>query len=369
MKRLIFTMIIVNLCLSGCFDKNDIEDVSLSLLVGIDLDDQNNLIISSSSPVFNKEAKMKEEFFESRAKSLRQSREQEDKTFIALTSRGKTQVILVGKKVMEHKHWDKILDPILRDPKNTANAKVVRVDGKAAEIVRFKPKDKPRLPIYLKKLIETTSERNITINTTVQDLRRITDDKAMTASITNMHKNKKILIVGTALLNQQGEYKISIGPDENKLLNILQKNNKGQFLFTFKAFNHNKNNIFSSKSYSFFAQKVSVKVKPSYVTDRFDYRINVKMRAVLTERLFEVNGKRDEKRFKEDIEKQLEKRFNHFIKKFQKEKIDPVGLGHYARAYEYEHWKKSSEHWGDELAKANIKIKVDVTIASEGATK
>ncbi|TVY02910.1 hypothetical protein [Paenibacillus cremeus] len=59
MKRLhsvIFTAACL-LFLQGCYDRTNLEDLSLSLMIGLDVDEKNQLIVYSSSPVFNKEAR------------------------------------------------------------------------------------------------------------------------------------------------------------------------------------------------------------------------------------------------------------------------------------------------------------------------
>lgn len=50
------------------------------------------------------------------------------------------------------------------------------------------------------------------------------------------------------------------------------------------------------------------------------------------------------KQLEEKIAEQLMQQFDRLIKKLQARKIDPVGLGLYARAYEYEHYKRVEEH-------------------------
>lgn len=89
--------------MTGCFDQTNVEDVSLTLILGIDLDRNNNLLVYMSSPVFNKEAKVKEETTGVKSVTVRKSRDQFDATVMALTSGSKTQVILVGKRIMKQK--------------------------------------------------------------------------------------------------------------------------------------------------------------------------------------------------------------------------------------------------------------------------
>ena len=69
------------------------------------------------------------------------------------------------------------------------------------------------------------------------------------------------------------------------------------------------------------------------------------------------------------MEKQLQKQFTDLIKKIQKKKIDPIGLGLYARAYHYKQFKKVDNDWGKALAESKINVSVNVKVNSYGAVK
>ncbi|KKO55560.1 Ger(x)C family spore germination protein [Paenibacillus sp. DMB20] len=369
MKRLFIALMILVCLTTGCEDKVNIENLSLSLLLGIDLDEENNLIFTASSPVFSEEAEMKEEDFTTPATTLRKSRDEDDKTLMALTTGGKTQAILIGKKVMQNEGWFKLLDPYMRDPKNTVNARIVMVDGPASEVVQYKPQDKPRLPLYVLQLIDTAARRNITVKTTVEDLQRSVYEKGTTASVTEVRKDDRLLVTGTALFDEEGKYKLSIGANENRLLRILQHEAKGDFQFTFQSLDQPKGEIFPENAYSFTAEKITVKTKTRYADDKFKFAIDVKMRILLTERLFPLDVRKNGRKLERDIEEQLEKQFGQLIAKIQQAQIDPIGLGLYARAFEYNQWKRVEERWGQTFSKADVKVKVKANIAGMGTTK
>lgn len=352
--------------MTGCFDQTNVEDVSLTLILGIDLDRNDNLLVYMSSPVFNKEAKMKEENTGVKSVTVRSSREKFDATVMALTSGSKTQVILVGKRLLKRKNWEDYLDPFYRDPKNTVTARVVAVDGPVSDVIFYNPKDKPRLPLYLAKLIDTAYIRNVTVKTTLQKLHEQTIDKGITASISEVEKKNKVWLTGTALLDQKGGYKLTLKPDENRLLRILQHENKGEFPFTIalkpKEDDRNKDWI------SFAAQNIKVKTKVKY-DSHFIFNIDVKMRIAITERLFPFNTRQDAAKLQKAIETKLESDFKHLIKKIQAAKIDPIGLGTYARTYTYPEWKKVQNQWGKALAKGDVNVKVSVKVAGMGTIK
>lgn len=176
-------------------------------------------------------------------------------------------------------------------------------------------------------------------------------------------------MTGTALLDEEGKYKLSIGEEENRLLRILQQQTKGEFQFTNKAADRPKGEIFSANAYSFSAEDIGVKTKTNYADNKFKFDVEVKIRVVLTELMFPIDMRNDEKKMAREIEQQFDKKFAKFIAKVQKAKIDPIGLGLHARAFEYEHWKPVQKRWGEELANADVNVKVKVEIAAMGTTK
>lgn len=352
--------------MTGCFDQTNIEDVSLTLLLGIDLDRNNNLLVYMSSPVFNKEAKIKEEVTGVKSVTIRNSRDKFDATVMALTSGSKTQVILVGKRLLKQKNWMKYLDPFQRDPKNTVTTRVVAVDGPVSDVIFYNPKDKPRLPLYLTKLVNTASLRNITVKTNLQELHEQIADKGVTANITEMKKTNKIFVVGTALLDEKGRHKLTLTSAENKLLRILQQETSGEFSFTvpieLKSDSKDKDWI------SFAAYNIKVKTKVRY-DNKFIFNTYIKMRIGITEQLFSFNTRKDTLKLQKALETKLEADFKQLIKKIQTANIDPIGLGRYARTYTYPEWKEVQNKWNNELAKGDVNVKVNVKIGGMGTIK
>ncbi|MEH7375396.1 Ger(x)C family spore germination protein [Neobacillus drentensis] len=365
-RKTLLCISLLAVLMTGCVDQMNIEDVTLSLILGLDLDKDDHLVFYMSSPVFNKEAKVKEEKVEMKAVTLRDAREKFDTTVMALTTGSKTQLFLIGKKLLKRKNWIDYLDPFFRDPKNTVTSRVVAVDGPVSDVIFFRPKDKPRLPLYLANLVDTAYRRNVTVKTTIQEFHEQTTEKGMTASITEMKKDHKIMLTGTALLDEQSRYKLSIKPHENKLLRILQHKTKGDFPFTISV--PLESNGRDKHWVSFSTPKVKVKTKVRY-DDHFIFDTDVKMRIAITERLFPFNVRKDTAKLQKSIETKLQADFERLIKKTQTATIDPFGFGIYARAYTYPEWKKVQNQWGKAFSKADVNVKVRVTIGGMGTIK
>ncbi|BBH23567.1 germination protein [Paenibacillus baekrokdamisoli] len=339
------------------------------MLIGVDLDKENHLVFSSSSPVFSTEAKEKEEYAEVHADTLRESRDEFDSTITALTSRGKVQVVLIGKRVLQHKGWFPVMDSMYRDGKNTVMGRVVLVDGPVSDVAKFRPIDKPRLPLYVSKLIDTAHERNVTVITSLQELHRQFTDKGLSPSLTELKKDGEIKVTGTALLDRFGKYKLSINADETRLLRLLQHQTDGEFTFTILLPKQPGKGVFNKNSMTFTPEGISVKTKTNYKDDKFVFDIGVGLRVGIKERLFSYDVKHKAPELEKQIEKELEQQFSQLVKKIQKAKIDPMGLGLYARAYKYTQWKKVQDRWGEALSKADVNVKVDIKIQSMGSMK
>ncbi|BBI34122.1 Ger(x)C family spore germination protein [Cohnella abietis] len=368
-RKISSLVLILAVFLMGCSDRTSVEDVTFSLLIGIDLDDEDRLLYSVSSPVFSKEAKKKEEEVTVRTNSMRLSREEFDRSVVAMTVGGKVQAILLGKRVLQHKKWFDLLDVFYRDNKNTVLPFVVEVDGKVSDIINFAPDDKPRLPTYLSQLLITAHRRNITVNTTLQQLHRHMLEKGMTPSITELRREDDLRVMGTALLRKDGRYAFTIDPADNKILSILNPHRKGEFPFTVKLPSQSKSSFFKLNKLSFTATDISTKTKVKYVEDRFRFDINVKMRINLSEQLFRFNVEKNADKLEKEIGQQLEDQYEQLIAKIQEAKIDPIGLGLYARARQYKHWKEVKDQWGEALSKADVKVKVNIRIMSMGAIR
>jgi len=355
--------------LAGCNDRLNLEDITLSFMLGIDLDKDNHLVHYISSPVFSREAKQKSERIVVKAKTPLQARSKFDAMSTGLTVGGKVQVLLLGKSLLQHEDWHSLLDVMYRNSKFAVNARIAVVDGPLDEIFNFYPKDKPRLSLHLTELIDTANRRNITVKTTLQELHRQMLEKGVTPSMTELKKEKSVKVTGTALLNERGKYMDKITLQESALLKILQHREIKELAITVSIPDQEKGGTIPGNMLTITPGQIKSRIKPSYAQGRFHFDIDVKIVYYLTERLAPFNVKEDREKMERSINEQLERQFRGLFRKMQKHRIDPVGLGLYARAYEYKQWKLVQNHWGDALADAVIKVNVKTEIKSMGPVK
>lgn len=358
---LIFLIVI----LSSCGKKAPLEDLTLALILGIDLDDQNNLVFYEVNPVFSVGAK--NESYEVKAKTIRDSRRIFDALTTGEVTAGKIQVLLVGKRILQQGDWFAILDTVYRNPTFSMNTRVVTVDGPVSEVVTKHPKEKPQMALHLKAVIDKNYDRTRAVKGTVQELHREIHDKAITPFISEVKKGKDLELTGMSLLDDKGKYAQFLSVPESSLLLLLQNKKRHEVTLTIPVLpKEDENDIFHKNMMSFAANRVKTKIKSGYKQNKFYFDINLKMNINIVERLFpedKLNNDQLEKR----IEKQLKKQIMDLMKKIQKKKIDPIGLGLYARAYQYPYYKKVENTWGNALAEADVNVSVKIDINANGA--
>ncbi|MDF2725863.1 MAG: germination protein Ger(x)C family [Paenibacillus sp.] len=345
---------------------------SSSFLIGIDLDNRNELTLYASSPLFgSSHVERSSQEIELHADTIRQSRGKlEARTFGYLSYR-KVQIILIGKRILEHKDWYSMLDVIMRDTKNPLTQRMVMYDGSLSEIVNMNLKEKPMLPLLLRGMIESNSLRSETVKTTLQELDRLMYEKGITPYMSEvaLDKGKDVYIKGTTLLDKEGKYAVSLTVPETLLLHVLQNEVKSSISFTVRIPGYSRTGPFDTDRVSFNAEDVKTKVSASYGDGRFKFKLDIRMTLNLTERLIPIDLQKEGKRLEQLIDEQMKGRFEKLIQTIQTHRIDPIGLGLYARAYEYRRYKEVQDHWGEALSDADIQLSVKTSIRSMGPVK
>lgn len=370
MKRAgLFLLAVIGLLLMpGCYDQINLEDTSLTIMMGLDSDAENNLVVYSQSPVFYKEAKEKTEIASVKVATIREARAKLDAILTGLTTGEKNQTVLIGKRLLAQKDWHRVMDLFYRDPKQSATPRVIIVDGPLEDIFQFKPKDKPRLSLHMRKLIDTANKRNITVLTNLQELRRQMKDKGTTPSITEIKKEAdKINITGTGLLNKQGEYATNLSLQESGLLLILQDRVKGEESLSIPVEETSNGKAANRRRVTFIARNIKTKVKTTYSENTFRFDVHIAMAVEMGSLERDDSDEKENKaQLEAEIAKELKKEFETMIKKCQQHQVDPFGFGLYARAYQYPAWKSVQDQWGKSFAKATVHITPEVHIKTFG---
>jgi len=371
--RLFFvSCLFITICLtaSACGDQLYLENAATPLALGMDLDKNEKFHFYSSAPVFSKNIKKKSQETSGSANSLRQSKAIQDSQSSGSIQGRNYQVILLGRHFLSYEDWFPMLDVLFRDARNTVTDRVIAVDGSLEDVFALNPPDQPLLPILLRGMVDTKSIKSETYATTAQEFHRQFYDRGLTPYIAEVKiVNNQVRLKGSALLNQKGKYELSLGPQETILLSILQKQASPGFSLSYPIPGEPVNGPFETNILSLTGAKVKTKIKTTYENNKFKFDIHVKTRVGLSEHLFPFNVEKDDTKLEKQVAVIMQDQFTSIIEKLQKHKIDPIGLGVYARANEYKEFCKVEDHWGEALANAEVHVKVDLEITSMGPVK
>lgn len=361
---------IICLLISGCSDELTLENAATPLALGIDLDENDKFNYYSSTPVYSKNSKRKSQQFGDIANTLRQSKSKQDShTSVSIQGRN-FQVILIGKRLLQHEDWFPLLDVLFRDARNTVMDRVIVIDGPVSDVFFLNANNQPLLPILLRGMVESKSKKSETYATTVQELHRQFHEKGITPYMAEVKlKKQEIRLEGSALLSEKGKYEASFGAQETVLLSILQKQAKSGISLSYRMPGKPIKSPFATDMLSFSASKIKTKIKTSYQNGRFHFDFQIKMIIGLSEHLFPYDISKDAKKLEKQAAEQMKAQMEKVIQIIQKHEIDPIGLGIYARAFEYKEFKKVEDNWGEAVKDADINVKLDLTIGAMGPVK
>ncbi|MED1788313.1 MULTISPECIES: Ger(x)C family spore germination protein [Brevibacillus] len=363
-----FFMGMLIVVLTGCTDRIELEDATLIVTLGLDLDEHNNLIVFERSPIFSREVKKNTEHHDVQSSTVERSYTNLDSVVAGSTRTGKTQLLLISKRLLQRKEILPYLDALYRDPKNSTNLRIIAIDGPVSEVVNFELKNKPRLSIYLSKLIDSSSLRHITSKVTLRKFHYMMVEPGITPFISEVKKeNEELRVLGITLLNDKGYYRTSLNLQETELLDLLRNNQKASYSFTIpvKMLGSNKKNI----SILVKPQKRNITTNYQHGLPQFD--IEIKVVGNITERTFQMNleKKGNKRKLEAMIENEINKLMAALIKKLQRHQVDPIGLGLYVRAYHYNKWKAMNQPWPEIFAKSSIRFQSQVEIKNIGVIK
>lgn len=349
--------------LTGCRDYRNLEDISLEFVMGLEVDEKDQLMVYTSSPTFKKDALVKEVSNKVPADTIRNSREKLDEKVLGMIDGSKTQVILVGENIIKKKNWIRYLDVFYRDARNSTTPRVIAIKGSMDKVFFQFQKQQPQLSLYLKKLLATSYQRNNTVSTNLQTLRDQQLEQGITPSIARMDVKQKLRINGTILLDDLMKKRIELSTTETKLLRILQGKIHGELPFSCELFSKNQESSKDRVSFSIRDSAKHVYVKSN---ENLYFYIPIYLEINITEFSPSFTTTQDIHTIEKRIEDAMNIQYKNLITKIQSAHIDPIGLGLYARAYAYPKWVKVSNHWGGALTKSKIQVNIKIKIMNKG---
>lgn len=176
-------------------------------------------------------------------------------------------------------------------------------------------------------------------------------------------------ITGTALLDQSGRYAATLDPQETLLLNMLMEKAGPAVSLTLQLPSETTGVPPERSWISLLTERISVRIQSAYDGGRFRFKVRVRLTASVMEKLSRVNLDAGQAKVEAACAEALRDRLEELIGKLQKYKVDPVGFGNYARAFENGAFEKAKADWGKSFGEADVSLRIDVSLADEGSVK
>ncbi|PFD77218.1 spore gernimation protein XA [Bacillus cereus] len=358
----------------GCSQRIPLEKVSLILLIGLDRTPNGDIKVGTSIPLFHhKQQKSTIEHW-TQASTVYTGFSKIDTKLTGYLTASKAEIILIGKKLAQETNWLQELDSSYRDPYATINAKVVLVDGHAEEIFKIHKLSKPSLSSYINGVIESSIQNNQSVSSTIQQLMREQNEEGMTQTVPIIKKtNNEIDTVGIAFLNRRGKYLTHLPKKDVKFFNLINKPKSNGRMILHLALPSKKSN--KKTNTSIFVQNATRKVDVTFQNGKFVFNLDINANVALVEKTNPnlIKGYYDNKKniyhLKSAIQKEINNNLQNILNEIQQNKIDPIGLSLYARAFQYKEWKKVKGDWSQALAEAKINVKTHVKIKDTGTIR
>ncbi|PFD50957.1 spore gernimation protein XA [Bacillus cereus] len=360
--------------LIGCSQRIPLEKVSLILLIGLDRTPNGEMKVGTSIPLFHHKKQKDTVEHWVHASTIYEGFSKIDTKLTGYVTSSKAEVILIGKKFAQEENWIQALDSSYRDPYATINAKVVLVDGSAEDIFKIHRPDKPPLPSYISGVIESSIQNNQSVSSTIQQLMREQNEQGMTQAVPIIKKTKnEIDTVGIAFLNRKGKYLTHIPKKDVKFFNLINKQKSSGRMILHLELPPKKSN--KKTNTSIFVQNATRKIDVNFKNGKFVFNLDINANVALVEKtntnLIKEHyvNKKNINNLENAIEKEINKELQNMLDEIQQNKIDPIGLSLYARAFQYKEWKKVKGEWLQALAEAKINVKTHVKIKDTGTIR
>lgn len=364
MRSIMLLITLTCLLLSGCVEKEILDDLYLETGKAYDYVSQNRIKGTAVFPIYLPDKTIKNGFLSEEASSTREVIEKIERRAQQPLVRGSLDVVLIGEELGEKGIID-IADSLQRDASVGARVFLIITEGDAGDVLTGNYGNRGN-GIYIYNLIQHNISKRELPETNLHLFLYDYYQQGQSSYLPILKKtsDESIAISGIALLSY--DKVVAKIPDEDMFFFKIMVDRIAEGSHVIKmGKNPNKpeKNIEASVTSLHSKQKIRIDRK----ADPVKVDVEISIRGIIKEYTGDTLGAKQmaavENRMKADIEKEC----NTMIKSFQELGIDPLGIGQYqkhgVRGFDLKEWKK------DIYPKADIKVKAKVKILEAGTVE
>lgn len=361
----ILAVLLIMSFLSGCWDQKIFEETGFILQLGLELNEDGELLCSLTMPVVEEEIEQKIEILSVTAPLLREARDKIRNSSGKRIEGGKTQQIHFSRELAERGIGD-LLDVYIRSPENPILANITVVEGSPLEMFKtsLNYKDKTRVAFYVSNLIDESRKRTATPEVRIYDFVIAQHCETIDPTAIYMrYDEEKIEILGTALFKGDKMVGTLDITDSGILYALMGK--KIRFDYYFREEHTHSPGIKSGIALLFklvrrkvdidvSGEKPKIHINLDYITslDEYDHK----------HQLDEPNNKKE---VEDKVAESMKNDCERILAYLQEVGADPVGFGEMVRS-KYNAYFKSID-WREIYPEIEFAMDVKVTIETHGA--
>lgn len=366
--HVIFPVIILIL-LSGCWDRRELDELSIVSGVGIDWDSAKQEVLIYAQVLKPSQMQSGQSGGGGNASVLVQS---EDTTvFKALRSAAfrnsrklnftHNEVLVLGKNAAK-RGISPFLDLFIRDPEPRPTQKVLVADGDVKKIMEAKPQIEKASAMEMESLVENYSATSEVQQVLLQDLNEILLSKTTSATLpiiklTKAGKTELLQLDGTAVFRK-----------DKWIGRMNHRQTRGLLWITGKVKSGAIPVVFGSEKVSVEIIHASGKVQPELIKDKMTVRVNVRIEGNVGDQMNGLDVSKSD--MVEKLERQtarvVRREISSAIVKAKALHTDVFGFGEaFYRRYPKE-WQTMEAKWTQLFPEIIVKAKVNVVIRRVG---
>ncbi|USK91330.1 Ger(x)C family spore germination protein [Rossellomorea marisflavi] len=364
MKRHVLLIFMASVLLSGCVEKEILDDLYLETGKAYDYVSENRIRGTAVFPIYMPDKSIENGFLSEEASSTREVIEKIERRAQQPLVRGALDVVLIGEKLSEKGIID-IADSLQRDASVGARVFLIITEGDASDVIQGTYGNRGN-GIYIYNLIEHNISKRELPETNLHMFLYDYYQKGQSSYLPIIKKtpDNNVAITGIALLS----YDKVVGkiPDEDMFFFKIMVDRIAEGSHVIKmGKNPNKpeKNIEASVTSLHSKQKIIMDRK----ADPVKVNVEISIRGIIKEYTGDTLGAKQMAEVENRMKADIENKCNAMVKSFQELGIDPLGIGQYqkhgVRGFDLKEWKK------EVYPKADIKVKAKVKILEAGTVE
>lgn len=360
-KRLCLLISIILIFAIGCWDQKIYEEIGFILQVGIESAENDQLLVTYTSPVIGGEIKNSVEIVTVKAHLLREGRENARMVSPKTLEGGKIQQVLLSEEIAQKGMYN-LLEIFQRDPINPALAYVSIVEGSPNQLLRkaITFGDKPRAAFYINQLLDGNAKSSYIPATKVYDF-SIDYFIPGVDPITSMVKLEpdSIKVTGTALFSGDKMVGKLNTMETSYLLTLMNKLKKTEYILSLPSSDKESKN--AKKGMALLIKDAKRKLDVKIVDDRPVVSISLEIDATVDEYgSGQLNIIENQRSFEHHASKEVTQHCMKILEYTQEVGSDPLGIGEIIRANYNDYWQEGD--WKDiyKIVEFKVNTKVDI---------